>query len=190
MPSPDDQQFAVAVARLKFVKPEHVKDCLQVLANDEKSGEPARTLAEVLVERGFMGAAQVEMVAEAEAKAANTKLVGPYEVVGKLGEGGMGVVYQAKISSSGALVALKVLSPKLAKHPEFSARFRREAEVGMQLKHSNIVKMLDAGEDTLDLLARWPLRMRVIMSAMGSVIDIMCALPARLDHARNHSGAG
>ncbi|MFH1730879.1 MAG: SUMF1/EgtB/PvdO family nonheme iron enzyme [Planctomycetota bacterium] len=72
--------------------------------------------------------------------------IGGYEVVAKLGQGGMGAVFKATQLSIGRTVALKVLPPRLAKNNEFAARFFREARSAAKLDHPNIVQAIDAGE--------------------------------------------
>jgi len=67
--------------------------------------------------------------------------LGPYDITAKLGEGGMGVVFQAKDSQLGREVALKVLPEGLTKDPERLARFEREAKLLAQLNHSNIAQI-------------------------------------------------
>ena len=64
-----------------------------------------------------------------------TKL-GPYEVVGALGAGGMGEVYRARDTKLKRDVALKVLPDLFARDPGRMARFQREAEVLASLNHS------------------------------------------------------
>ena len=49
--------------------------------------------------------------------------VGPYELLGRLGAGGMGTVYLGR-ARNGRLVAIKVIQPALADDPDFRARFR------------------------------------------------------------------
>ena len=62
-----------------------------------------------------------------------------YRVVSKLGAGGMGEVYLAEDTNLKRQVALKVMPPEMAQHPERLLRFRREAEAVAALNHPNIV---------------------------------------------------
>jgi Tol biopolymer transport system component len=64
--------------------------------------------------------------------------LGPYEIVGTLGAGGMGEVYRARDPQLNRDVAIKVLLPSVASDPERLARFRREAQVLASLNHPNI----------------------------------------------------
>ena len=66
------------------------------------------------------------------------KTLGHYEVVGKLGAGGMGDVYRARDTRLNRDVALKVLPDEFARDPERLARFEREAHVLASLNHPNI----------------------------------------------------
>jgi len=64
--------------------------------------------------------------------------IGPYEVIGLIGEGGMGEVYRARDAKLNRDVALKVLPAVLADDPDRLARFQREAQVLGALNHPNI----------------------------------------------------
>ena len=77
---------------------------------------------------------------------------GRYEVLKKLGEGGMGTVYLAEQVSIGRKVALKLLQGNYAKKDEFIARFRREARLAASLSHRNIVTIYDFDQDSDDTL--------------------------------------
>jgi hypothetical protein len=74
-----------------------------------------------------------------------TKL-GSYEILGKLGAGGMGEVYKARDTRLDRAVAIKTLPPVIAASPEFRERFEREARAISQLSHANICTLFDVGE--------------------------------------------
>jgi eukaryotic-like serine/threonine-protein kinase len=71
---------------------------------------------------------------------------GRYEVVRRLGEGGMSYVYEAKDLTGGDNVAIKILSPKLSKDKSSVERLRREAGLAMRLDHPYVCKILRLGE--------------------------------------------
>jgi serine/threonine protein kinase len=71
---------------------------------------------------------------------------GRYEILGKLGEGAMGVVHRAHDHALGRVVALKMLSAELGGDEELQVRFAREAEAIGRLSHPNIVSVYDLGE--------------------------------------------
>jgi eukaryotic-like serine/threonine-protein kinase len=72
--------------------------------------------------------------------------LGPYEVLEKLGEGGMGEVYRARDTRLDRTVAIKVLSSQLASDPQFRQRFDREARAISALDHPHICSLYDVGE--------------------------------------------
>jgi predicted Ser/Thr protein kinase len=72
------------------------------------------------------------------------RTLGDYHVLGVLGHGGMGEVYQGQ--SHNQMAALKILPPTVSKEEDFRKRFMREAQVLAQLDHPHIVKFYGAGE--------------------------------------------
>ena len=80
---------------------------------------------------------------------AGTRL-GPYEVLGLLGAGGMGEVYRARDPRLGREVAVKVLSGDVASDPERLARFEREARAVAALNHPNVLTVFDVGTHRRD----------------------------------------
>jgi serine/threonine protein kinase len=72
--------------------------------------------------------------------------LGQYQIVERIGQGGMGVVYKALHTRLKRIVAIKVLSPHRLQDPEAIARFQREMEAVGQLDHPHLVRAYDAGE--------------------------------------------
>ena len=72
--------------------------------------------------------------------------IGQYEIVGKLGAGGMGTVYQAVHSEMQRDVAIKMMRADVSKHESSRKRFQREVQAAARLSHPNIVVAYDAGE--------------------------------------------
>jgi serine/threonine protein kinase len=84
--------------------------------------------------------------------ASGTRL-GPYEVTGPLGAGGMGEVYRARDPRLDRTVALKILPAVLSSDPVLKQRFEREAKAVSSLNHPHICVLHDVGsQDGLDYL--------------------------------------
>lgn len=74
------------------------------------------------------------------------KIDGKYQLVARLGEGGMSVVYRARRVHIGDDVAVKILTGKFVKDDAALARFRREARAAAMLRHPNVITIHDFGE--------------------------------------------
>ncbi len=70
-----------------------------------------------------------------------------YEILGKIGQGGMSDVYKAKDHVLGRIVAIKVLKAEFAEDTSFVTKFRSEAQAAAALEHPNIVNIYDVGSE-------------------------------------------
>lgn len=76
-----------------------------------------------------------------------TLLLNRYEILEKIGEGGMGVVYKARCHMLNRIVAIKVLKPEMSKDKIYIERFKREATSTAVLSHPNIINIHDVGTE-------------------------------------------
>ncbi len=76
-----------------------------------------------------------------------TILGGRYRLVELLGQGGMATIFRALDTQLGREVAVKLLRPEYLRDPDFSSRFRQEAQNAASLSHPNVVTVYDYGED-------------------------------------------
>jgi serine/threonine protein kinase len=119
--------------------------------------------------------------------------LGPYEILGPVGAGGMGEVYRARDTRLGREVAVKVLPADLLRDADRLARFEREARTASALNHRNIVTIHDfssregeawlvmeliRGESLRTLLSRGPIPMKTLLSIATAVAGGLAAAHA------------
>ncbi len=75
------------------------------------------------------------------------KLANRYQIIEKVGGGGMAIVYKARCTLLNRIVAIKVLRPQFVHDDEFVKKFRREAQASASLSHPNIVGVYDVGQE-------------------------------------------
>ena len=109
--------------------------------------------------------------------------VGPYRVIGLLGEGGMGRVYEAEQATPRRLVALKVIHGSRSMDPQTLRMFEREIETLARLKHPNIAAIFESGrtEDGLHYYAMELVRGRLLHHAVTGKVAGRADLLGRLD---------
>ena len=103
--------------------------------------------------------------------------LGPYQILAKLGEGGMGEVYRARDARLGRDVALKVLPPAFALASDRIARFRREAQVLAALNHPNIAGIYGFEESPVPALVMELVDGPTLADVIGRGLALTEALP-------------
>jgi WD40 repeat protein/tRNA A-37 threonylcarbamoyl transferase component Bud32 len=109
---------------------------------EARNPEP-RALARQVLQRGWLTRFQLTQAAQGRGKDLH---VGPYVLLDRLGEGGMGQVFKAQHQHMGRVVALKVIRKEKLRNPEAVRRFYQEVQAAGQLHHPNIVLAYDAGQ--------------------------------------------
>ncbi len=103
----------------------------------------ARALGSHLIQAGRLTPFQVNQLMQGREA---DLILGPYQLLERLGEGGMGQVFKARHQGMQRVVALKVIRRQLLSDPQAVGRFQREARAAAQLAHPNIVTVFDAGQ--------------------------------------------
>ena len=75
-----------------------------------------------------------------------TILADRFEIIQLLGQGGMGAVYKGRDMELERLVALKLIRPDLASHPEILRRFKQELILAREVTHRNVIRIFDLGQ--------------------------------------------
>jgi alpha-glucoside transport system substrate-binding protein len=119
------------------------------------------------------------------------RTLGQYQIIEKIGEGGMAAVYKAYQPGLDRYVAVKVLPPLHAKQPGFSQRFQREAKAIANLHHQNILPVYDSGQegDYSFIVMRYVEGARTLKEVMqtplslSQVVDLIGQIASALDYA-------
>ena len=120
------------------------------------------------------------------------RALGPYELLDRLGAGGMATVYRGVHRALGQPRAIKILLPSLAEDSSLVERFRTEAKIASGLRHPNIVSIYDVGEQdglfylVMDLVQGMPLARllrRDTTLPLDRVVLLLQQLASALDYA-------
>ena len=107
---------------------------------------PGATQALPYVRQGPPPTPSVSSIAAFQGLQPGVLFGGRYEILGVLGQGGMGAVYKARDRELDRLIALKVIRPELATDPAILARFKQELILSRNITHKNVVRIFDLGE--------------------------------------------
>ena len=129
--------FLAALRRVQLLAPEQVDEIALELSDFDNP----RDLADYLIEIDWLTEYQCHTLFEGNWHALN---LGPYQLLARLGEGGISEVFKAWDSVKGREVALKVLRRDLASHQEGVRQFQRKLEAVTRLSHPNVIKTFEA----------------------------------------------
>ena len=122
-------------------------------------------------------------------------IVGRYELLEKIGDGGMAVVYKAKDRLLNRAVAVKILKPEYTNDDKFINNFRKESHAAASLSHPNIVSIYDVGKEgninyiVMELVEGMPLSRLIKQQApldYNTVIDFSKQIASGLAAAHKH----
>jgi len=154
--SENRSRFGEIAVELELLTPVQLQSALDAQATQRSAGQAVQRVGEILLAAHVLEHRAIQKIlleqqrrrhAAPAGSRSSARNVGPYEIIEVLGTGGMGSVFKAREKASGCLVALKVLSSRLASDPEFVTRFQREVKAAGSLQHPNIVHAFDSGED-------------------------------------------
>lgn len=145
MVEPQATRFWHAAVQSGLIDAKSLEACWAKIPVDKRTPEAAdRRLARKVVEAGYLTLWQAQRLLEGVRP--QSLHFDKYDLLDVIGQGGMGRVYLAQDTRLSRRVALKVLSRDRMTNPRAVARFRREAKVGAQLQHENLVRIYDEGE--------------------------------------------
>ncbi len=137
--------FGQVAIELGFIAADKVVQAVQVQRALFEQQNVKKRLGEILLEKGWLTAHQVQKVYEEQGKRGVHSQVAGYKIVQKIGQGAMGAVFKAQQISMDRTVALKILAPHYAQNERFVERFFREARAVAKLNHPNIIQGIDVG---------------------------------------------
>ena len=147
------QSFGQLAVEAGVLTDDQLTEVREVREEAERAGKPVPYLDELVVQKGYMTADQVRLIKKAENRIRRDERrekpvrVGGYEILGKLGDGGLGTVYKARQISMGRIVALKVLHKKWMQDEEFKKRVLLEARLAGRMSHQNLIQVYDVGRE-------------------------------------------
>jgi len=151
----DDEKFSFEAVAMEqgVLTEEQLQACRKAREEASRRGERPKAIEDLVVDLGFLGEREVHAVQKAierfqknSRREAELKISG-YEILEKIGEGGLGMVWKARQVSMGRIVALKVLHNQWVEDEEFRKRFLLEARIVGKLSHTNLIQVFDVGKE-------------------------------------------
>ena len=137
-------EFVSSVVKSGLLGPDDLA-ALRARFNPEPAADAAVRLAELLIAEGKLTLYQAKKLL---AGATKGFFLGDYLILRRLGQGGMGKVYLARHTRTGAEVAIKVLPPrKAAEEEQALARFQRETQLSQRAVHPNLARTIEVGHE-------------------------------------------
>lgn len=144
MIEPRSSRFWQSALRSGLIDAEKLQACWDLIPEAKRTEDAIdRRLARQAVEQGCLTLWQAQQLMSGRVAGFQ---IDKYILLSLIGQGGMGRVYLARDTRLNRRVAIKVLSPERTNNPRAIARFQREARVGAQLQHENLVRIYDEGE--------------------------------------------
>src|SRR4051795_7947794 len=144
MVDPKASRFWQVALQSGLIDAEALTACFEAIAPEKRVAEQLdRRLARQAVQQARLTLWQAQQLLAG--KSSGFK-INRYTLIDMIGQGGMGRVYLARDTRLNRRVALKILSHERMNNPRAIARFQREARVGAQLQHENLVRIYDEGE--------------------------------------------
>lgn len=134
----EEDRLAHALVTRGWITREEAKQC--------RANPPGKAQAflQRLVQKSALTLSQAKRLVKEMDQLIGQSIPG-YQMMEKLGQGAMGVVFKARQISMNRFVAIKILNQRLASKPEYIERFQQEARFAAKLSHNNVVQAIDVG---------------------------------------------
>ena len=144
MVEPSSTIFWQLALRSGLISATQLQECWEAISPDRQTADNVdRMIARKAISTGYLTAWQGQQILLGRGSGL---LVNKYKLLDIIGQGGMGRVYLAWDSRLSRRVALKLMAPGRLTDATAVSRFRREAMLGAQLQHENLVRIYDEGE--------------------------------------------
>jgi len=145
--SSTDKQILERALASGLITEDQATRIARIRHNRKETGGIVPSITDVAVEKGYLTRAQAERLQSDQEQFEEKHEIAGYKLEEKLGAGSMGTVYRARQLSLDRQVAIKILSPHLARKKDYIERFLKEARAVAKLNHPNVISGIDVGEE-------------------------------------------